>query len=85
MGDLKTLAKKSMTELGVPCSRSLFKHINGFVKFADMSRKSRVDKTRWLAHEDLLLEITVEEGVLHIKLTNCPTKRENKSKHYFDA
>ena len=61
-----------MTKLGVPCSRSLLKPINGFVKFVDVSRKPGVDKTRWLAHEDLLLEVTVEKGVMYIKLTNCP-------------
>ena len=37
-----------------------------------MSKELGVDKARWLSHVHLFMEITVEKGVLYIKLVNRP-------------
>ena len=34
------------------------------------------DIARWMAHVDLLLEITVEEGTLHVHVVNLPPPLE---------
>lgn len=36
----------------------------------------RMDKARWLGHENLFGKITIEEGIMDIKLMNRPMRRD---------
>jgi hypothetical protein len=40
----------------MPCTGSLLKTIEGFIKPTQMARVARILKSRWLTHKNLLLE-----------------------------
>jgi hypothetical protein len=45
-----------------------------------MIRPSRINKARGLSHVNLLIQITMEKGILNVKLTKVPAVRESHTK-----
>ena len=52
--------KKMEGEPFKPGPRSLFKTIQGFMKFAHIRRMERIHITRWLLHKDIFLKMKEE-------------------------
>ena len=71
------LGKKKTDKFMKPSTGSLLEAINSFLELANMGRKVRVNKPRWLTHINLLSEITMKKSVFNIQLSYRPSK--NKS------
>jgi hypothetical protein len=54
----------------------LFQAVEGFTEFTNMGGKLRMSESRWLGHEDFLMESPMKECIVHIKLPYGPVVRE---------
>jgi hypothetical protein len=66
----KTSSGNNQGEVLKPSMRNLLEAIKRTVKMADMTIWNRVDR-RWV-HVDLLMQLTVKKGILHIKIRDSP-------------
>jgi hypothetical protein len=89
LGWNKSMITKSSTKACMPCARGLLEAIKRLDHVTWMIRLSRVLKTGWLTHINLLLKNTMKERVLNIKLAKMPTvgdshgeKQSNSSSLY---
>lgn len=64
-----------------PCAGGLLQAIEGFAKKAHIVRPGGTHEARRLSAIHLLLEIAVEECILHVKLVNGPWAGRGNAKH----
>lgn len=65
----------------IPGTWHLLKSIDGFVEVANMVWVQRIEKYRKLLHKDLLTQLSMQEGIINIKLAQRPTVRNNNAKN----
>jgi hypothetical protein len=76
-GGRETQALELVTQPRVPCTWRLFKTVESFIQFTDIPWMIFADKAMRLTHVDLLIENTMEKGILHIELAKAPSSRQN--------
>ena len=64
---LEAQVKKCLVECLVPSATSLLKTINGLPKLSDKMMVIKACKVGWKLHEDLFIEISIEECAVEIK------------------
>jgi hypothetical protein len=57
-----------------PSSRSLLKAIKGATKVTNHALRDRI--LRWWTHVNILKQLTIKKGILHIKLRDGPSQTE---------
>jgi F0F1-type ATP synthase gamma subunit len=74
------MSPKNRAKARMPCTRSLLESIESLNKATKMVRTSRINKTRGLAHINLLFQNTMKEVILDIQLaerpSSCNSQRE---------
>ena len=63
----------------IPCTTPvvLVSSLEGFTEFTNLGGKLRMSESRWLGHEDFLMESPMKECIVHIKLAYGPVVRES--------
>ena len=77
--------KKCLVERLVPSVTSLLKTINGLPKLGDKTTGIKACKVRWKLHEDLFIEISIEECAVEIKDFNRPIFTSGHGKDHTEA
>lgn len=65
----KDIVNKKLTKLNLLGIRGLFESIDGYLMLANMSGVIGINKVRDLSHIDIVLEMFMEECIIHIDLT----------------
>jgi len=73
----KPLGKQKTAKFMKPSMRSLLEAINNFLELANMERKVRVNKPRWLTHINFVSEITMKKSIFSIQLSYRPSKSKS--------
>ena len=85
IGMFEAQVEKCLVERLVPSVTSLLKTINGFLKLGDKMMGIEACKVRWKLHEDLFVEISIEECTVEIKDFNRPIFMSGHGKDCMEA
>lgn len=75
----KAFGKKKLFEFIIPSSRSMFKSIKSCLELADMGWIFRINKPWGLRHVDVFNKVTMQKGMVKVKLAERPPMKQSKT------
>lgn len=78
-GLLEAMREKKLGKAGEPLSTCLFKPIQGMSKAANLARIIN-NETRRKLHVHFLIELSMKESIINIKLMQMPSMESSESK-----
>ena len=72
---MEPIGNKELLEFVEPSTRSLFELVESFLQLANVRGEGVIDEAARLFHIDILMKITIEEGVVDVKLVEGPVSR----------